>query len=150
MGARNTPPIEAAVSKNRIPPRDGPYQSLSPAALARALINHVRARRHHLPDIAVEDPQWLMTLELFLATEEGRAVSVSSLCFASGVPSTTALRHIRQLEVQGIFKRISHPHDRRIRHVGLSDGARSRVARYLIAITSGEADEEPPPLRSAH
>jgi hypothetical protein len=33
-----------------------------------------------------------MLLELFAAHESGRCVSISSLCYASGVPPTTALR----------------------------------------------------------
>ena len=129
---------------------EGPYSSLPLTVLARMLVNHIRRRPDYLPGMMVEAPQWLMTLELFLAAEEKRSVSVSSLCFASGVPSTTALRHIRALEAQGIFERMSHPRDRRIWHVRLSDGARRKVARYLIAISSGEPMDDERPLRAAH
>jgi len=150
MGTRNSSRLAPRPRGDAKPVGDIPYRSLPPTALARTLINHLNRRPLYLPGVAVEDPQWLMTLELFAAAEEGRAVSVSSLCLSSGVPATTALRHIRALEMGGVFQRASHPRDRRIWHVRLSDGARSQVARYLNAISSGEADEAPPPLRSTH
>jgi DNA-binding MarR family transcriptional regulator len=150
MMNRRHPNRDLLASSNMLARADNPYRSAAPTVLARMLIAHIHRRSHYLPAVAVEDPQWLMTLELFLAAAEGRAVSVSSLCFASRLPSTTALRHIRALEERGFFKRMSHPHDRRIWHVRLSDGAREQVERYLLAISSGEAAEEDPPLRAAH
>jgi len=104
------------------------------ADFARLMLDDARSRSHFLPGAIFEDPQWLMTLDLFIAAEEGREVSVSSLCCASGVPPTTALRHIRYLQAQGIFERISHPHDKRISLVRLAEASRSQVARYLSSI----------------
>ncbi len=40
------------------------------------------------------DPAWDMLLDLTAARVEARRVSVTSLCIASGVPPTTALRWI--------------------------------------------------------
>jgi DNA-binding MarR family transcriptional regulator len=101
------------------------------------MLDHARRRNHFLPNAIFEDPQWLMTLDLFIAGEEGRQVSVSSLCCASGVPPTTALRHIRYLQAQGIFERVSHPNDKRISLMRLADASRSQVTRYLSSIGSG-------------
>jgi DNA-binding MarR family transcriptional regulator len=100
-------------------------------------MEQARRRSQFLPGAIFEDPQWLMTLDLFIAAEEGRDVSVTNLCHASGVPPTTALRHIRHLQDQGIFQRVSHPRDRRISYIRLAESARKQVARYLASIDSG-------------
>lgn len=107
------------------------------ATIARQMLEQARRRGQFLPGAIFEDPQWLMTLDLFIAGEEGREVSVSSLCCASGVPPTTALRHIRYLQTQGIFERVSHPNDKRISLMRLADASRSQVARYLSSIGPG-------------
>lgn len=105
-------------------------------SVARELVEHARRRSQFLPDAVFQDPQWMMTLDLFIASEEGRAVSVSSLCCASGVPPTTALRHIRYLQEQGVFERFSHPNDKRISLVRLAEASRGQLARYLASIGS--------------
>ena len=121
------------------------------ASIARTLVEQLSRRGQYIVGAVFEDPQWLMTLELFIAGEEEREVSVSSLCFASGVPATTALRHIRSLETKGVFRRLSHPKDRRISHVRLSEAARVQVVRYLLSIgASGMLVEDEPPLLAAH
>ena len=104
------------------------------ADFARQMLDQARSRSRFLPGAIFADPQWLMTLDLFIAAEEGREVSVSSLCCASGVPQTTALRHIRYLQAQGIFERKSHPNDKRIALMRLAEASRGQVARYLASI----------------
>lgn len=114
-----------------------PARRHSLVSVARELMEHARRRGQFLPDAVFQDPQWMMTLDLFIAGEEGREVSVSSLCCASGVPPTTALRHIRYLQQQGIFERISHPHDKRISLMRLAEASRGQVARYLNSVGPG-------------
>lgn len=113
-----------------------PQRPRSLVDVAQQVLDHARSRSQFMPGAIFEDPQWLMTLDLFIAAEEGREVSVSSLACASGVPPTTALRHIRYLQAQGIFERISHPNDKRISLVRLADASRSQIARYLSSIGS--------------
>jgi DNA-binding MarR family transcriptional regulator len=118
--------------------------------LARLLVEHTNKRAAFLPNLVLEDPEWLMTLELFIAAEENREVSVTSLCAMSGVPSTTALRHIKSLERKAMFQRVSHPRDKRISHVRLSDAARLQVARYLLSISAFGQMIDEPSLHAAH
>jgi winged helix DNA-binding protein len=119
--------------------------------VAKYLMKTIAMRGRYLPGAVFQDPEWLMTLDLFIAAEEDRAVSVSSLCFVSGVPATTALRHIRSLEEKGIFERVQHPSDRRISHVRLSSRARVQVGRYLTVISRRDmSSDEEPPIRAAH
>ena len=54
-----------------------------------------------------------MLLELFVAHQGGRQVSVESLCHASGVPATTALRHLSLLEKHGLITRDGDAQDNR-------------------------------------
>jgi DNA-binding MarR family transcriptional regulator len=127
-------------------------------AVARMLVSQIHQRRCYWPRVPLGDPHWLMMLELFIAAEEQRLVSVSSLCMAAGVPSTTALRYVRTLEDKDIFERTVHPRDRRICHIQLSAEARRQMERYLTSValafggpalampTCGELQ----PLRSAH
>jgi DNA-binding MarR family transcriptional regulator len=147
-----SPNSRDAAADARANSRDGGALATSLVDLARTLISQLNRRKKYLPEAVFEDPQWLMTLELFVAGEQARAVSVSSLCLSSGVPSTTALRHIRTLETKGFFERIAHPRDRRISHLRLSDGARDQLARYLVSILSSDTEEEDeaPPIRSSH
>lgn len=112
-----------------------------PAAPATALNELVRAARAHwerrkcvLPGLTLEDPRWLMALELLLAAEEGRAVTVTNLTAAAQVPFSTALRHINAMVEEGLLQRVKHPTDGRVAFVTLSaDLARSLTA-YLTAM----------------
>lgn len=84
------------------------------------------------------DPAWDMLLDLTAARAEGRRVSVTSLCIASGVPPTTALRWIGQMTEQGLLVREEDMVDRRRAFVGLSDGAVAAMSRYFEATGSCE------------
>lgn len=59
------------------------------------------------------DPTWAMLLDLLLAKIEGRRISVSSACIASGAPMSTALRLVRRLVGEEVLCRIPDEHDRR-------------------------------------
>lgn len=74
----------------------------------------IRLRRNELLGAPLfRDPAWDMLLELYVAHEQGQDLSVSSLCYASGVPATTALRHIQRLEEHGLIEREGDRHDNR-------------------------------------
>ena len=61
-------------------------------------------------------------------------MSVTSLCIASGVPPTTALRWISQMVEAGLFERVEDDTDRRRVFIGLSDKAASAMAGYFAAL----------------
>ena len=86
------------------------------AALAEFVgrLRQLRMRRNELIGAPLfRDPAWDMLLELFAAHEGGRKVSVSSLCYASGVPPTTALRQIQRLEKHKLLVRKGDSEDNR-------------------------------------
>lgn len=92
----------------------------------------LRSRRRRIfgPGIFGE-PAWDMLLDLYSATLEGRAESVSSVAVASGAPPTTALRWIMLLEESGWVVREPDPNDGRRVLVSLSPRARSAMDLFF-------------------
>jgi len=77
------------------------------------------------------DPAWEMLLDLLLAEFEGRKVSVTSACIASGAPMTTALRLVRRLVEQGILVRYPDESDRRREFLSLSHSVAETLSDYV-------------------
>ena len=80
------------------------------------------------------DPAWDMLLDLTAARVEHTRVSVTSLCIASGVPPTTALRWIGQMTEAGLLERVEDETDRRRVFIRLSADAAERMEACLSAL----------------
>lgn len=100
-------------------------------AAAREEVRRRSDRRLVLGPDLFSDPAWDMLLDLFLARDTGQRVAVSSLCVASGIPTTTALRWIRLLEAQGLLLRERDREDGRRSFVDLTPLARDKVETLL-------------------
>lgn len=87
----------------------------------RAHIKARRAREKFFPIEIMADPAWDMLLDLAAARLEGRPVSVSSLCIAACVPTTTGLRWIKNMIDRGYFERTPDPDDGRRAFVAMSE-----------------------------
>lgn len=109
------------------------------AARVRALLRARRGRCVYFDSGLFADPAWDMMLDLLAARLERRAVSVSSLCLASGVAQTTALRWIGLLVSRGLIVRRRDCSDGRRVLVTLSEGAATRMRACL-----GEFDMDGP------
>jgi len=72
-----------------------------------------------------------MLLELFMQYAGGAKVSVKSLCHASHVPATTALRYIDELERLDLIRRERSPSDRRVSFLSLIDKGVLAMGSYL-------------------
>ncbi|GGI81273.1 hypothetical protein GCM10007973_17230 [Polymorphobacter multimanifer] len=101
------------------------------STLVRKLIRLRRDRDRYFPAEIFADPAWDMLLDLVAARLEGRRVSVSSLCIAASVPTTTALRWIRSLAEAGIFARVTDVADARRTWIDLSDTAHGAMMAWL-------------------
>jgi hypothetical protein len=107
--------------------------------LVRRIIRQRQMRARFFAGDLFADPAWDILLDLTAARAEHRRVSVTSLCIASGVPPTTALRWIGQMTETGLLSRIEDEADRRRAFIALTDRAADAMARYFAALGTGAA-----------
>jgi hypothetical protein len=103
------------------------------ASQVRDLLRARRLREDFLPGDLFADPAWDMLLDLLAARLEQERVSVSSLCIASAVPPTTALRWIRTLTDKGIVRRQADPQDGRRVFIALTEETAEALTRWFAA-----------------
>lgn len=104
------------------------------AVQVRAIIKTRRLRERFFPAELFSDPAWDMLLDLIAARLENKQVSVSSLCIAAAVPTTTGLRWIRTLCDSGVFIRHLDPKDARRAFITLGDAAARSMLDYLASL----------------
>ena len=108
--------------------------SLPDPRLMRRIIRQRQLRSRFFDGELFADPAWDILLDLTAARAEHTRVSVTSLCIASGVPPTTALRWIGQLTDVGLLDRIEDETDRRRAFIALSDKGADAMARYFAEL----------------
>ncbi|SFG31647.1 hypothetical protein SAMN05518801_11614 [Novosphingobium sp. CF614] len=108
--------------------------ALPDARLVRKIIRQRQQRARYFDAGLFADPAWDMLLDLTAARVEHKRVSVTSLCIASGVPPTTALRWIGQMIDAGLFQRVCDDSDRRRAFIELTEKAADAMARYFADI----------------
>ncbi|MFC6620983.1 MarR family transcriptional regulator [Novosphingobium panipatense] len=138
LDPRSATPVPPAASPPSVQPASAGQPQIPDARLVRRIIRQRQLRARFFDGDLFADPAWDMLLDLAASRIEGKRVSVTSLCIASGVPATTALRWIGQMVEAGIFVRISDGTDRRRAFIDLSDTAVQGMARYFaeIALTA--------------
>jgi len=109
-----------------------PPCALSERAIVQSMIRGRRLREKFFDAHLFADPVWDILLELYLAHIEQRRVSVSSLCIAAAVPTTTALRYVNSLIERDIVLRQSNPFDGRMSYVELTERALSQMRAYCV------------------
>ncbi len=102
--------------------------------LVRRIIRQRQLRARFFDGDLFADPAWDMLLDLTAARAEHARVSVTSLCIASGVPPTTALRWIGQMIDAGLLERVEDETDRRRAFITLTDKAADTMARYFAEV----------------
>jgi DNA-binding MarR family transcriptional regulator len=111
-----------------------PRPPLPDPRLVRLIIRQRQLRSQFIDAELFADPAWDILLDLTAARAEHRRVSVTSLCIASGVPPTTALRWIGQMVEAGLLERVEDETDRRRAFIQLSDKAADAMARYFAEL----------------
>ena len=112
-------------------------RSQAPASPGSRIAEIIRARSMRAKFFKAElfaDPAWDMLLDLYRAHLDQYRVSVTSLCTASGVPTSTALRWLRALEEEGLITRRQDPLDGRRTFVALTTAAVQSMDAYFEAI----------------
>jgi len=103
------------------------------AAVARTMLTSRRKMEQFFPGLFA-DPARDMLLDLFVAAEEGRELSVTSCCIAAMVPPTTALRWLAVLKQQGMVLEEPDLRDRRQKLLRLSSHARAQMRSFIDAV----------------
>lgn len=111
-----------------------PAQPVDLYTLATSLLRERRARADGFPELSLGEAEWDMVLDLYVNHCRSGLVSISSACIGSGVPPTTALRHLSCLVERGVVTREPHPDDARVQLASLTPSYVEKVERYLKKI----------------
>ena len=80
------------------------------------------------------DPARDILLDLFVAGEEGRRISISSCCIAASVPPTTALRWIGMLKKRNLIQESVDPGDGRRKWLSLTPQIHDAMRDYVNTV----------------
>lgn len=98
-----------------------------------------RARSGIFPEGLFADPAWDILLSLAQARIEGRATQASNIGIEAGIPPSTALRRVKDLEQTGLVNRWGDPNDRRRDFVQLSEQGMRAFMQYAQKIAEHES-----------
>lgn len=118
--------------------RSNLFESALPVDLValKYIIQSRNKRAIHLDGTLFADPAWDILLALAEAEMEQRRMTISDLCLAAAVPSTTALRWISLMTANEVLARVPDVRDRRRVFIQLSYGASLGMKSYLASIRS--------------
>jgi hypothetical protein len=125
----------SAVAANMAPTANDPV-NMTVDQMQFWLHRTIKARRlrdNFFPSDLFADPAWDILLDLTLAKTESRKISISSACIAASVPTTTALRWVKNLLDAGILVRLPDPNDKRRHYIEISDDSFNRMIAYISA-----------------
>lgn len=100
-------------------------------SLARTIYRFRRKREEIFGPKVFSDGNWDILLDLFIAHEQGRKISISSACLAACVPATTALRHLSALAKYGMISRVADDQDGRSARVALTSSGYEKIVSLL-------------------
>ena len=96
-------------------------------------LRKIRHARSAIPpaDVLFHDPAWDILIDLYIAYNMKKCVSVKSASMASRVPTTTALRHLWHLESLALLERRADPTDKRRFFIQLTEAGLNLVEQIL-------------------
>lgn len=103
-------------------------------AQVRTIVRLREKRADFLDRQLFSDPTWDILLDLTAARLEGKPVPVSSVCAATNVPLSTALRYVRSLVDAGLVRRWKDTEDRRRDMLELEEQTMQAMTRYLADV----------------
>ena len=90
-----------------------------------------RSRREFFDGDLFGEPAWDILLDLYICEKKGERVSITAACLGAGVPETTALRWLKQLEKGGLLLREADRRDARRSFIRLSELGYAKMTAYL-------------------
>lgn len=73
--------------------------------LAEHMLEARRGRLKHFDGELFGEPGWDMLMAIYIAHARGYRMTVTDMCFESGVPQTTALRWLNYIEERALIER---------------------------------------------
>lgn len=123
---------------------DGPSEGEPAArgelvARAKAVLRARRSRARHFNRSIFGEPAWEILLLLFVADAREGRLPVGQLAQSVATPLTTVLRWVGYLEKERLLARKTHPTDKRIAFIELTDQGRESIEAYLseVPISAG-------------
>ena len=108
-------------------------RQIAPGTL-RLIIKARRTRELVLDPKLFADPAWDILLEAYVADLMQTRLSITSLCFGTGVSMTTALRWLRKLEEKGWLERKADLLSARRTCIELTGKGSARMSQYFDTI----------------
>lgn len=105
-------------------------------AVARRELARRAVRSRHLPADLFGEGGWTILLDIFVSESGGSKVSIGDACIASGLPPTTALRHIAFLVEKRLARRIPDSKDQRRHLLHLTDFGRQSLCEALQSMAA--------------
>jgi len=106
----------------------------SAASFARQILAARGRLGNYIDADLFADPARDILLDLFVAGEEGRRISISSCCIAASVPPTTALRWIGMLKKRKLIQESVDPGDGRRKWLSLTPDIHTAMRDYVNAV----------------
>lgn len=111
------------------------FAALRPDSIALSALEYLaelqRMRRESGVLAPLDEPSWMIVLEVYRAEMKGRRLSVSKLCSLDKASQTTAWRRIRDMEDGGLLLRQQDPLDARRSFVSLTEASSQAVAEFM-------------------
>ena len=95
------------------------------------LRNLQRLRSENLPSVLAAEASWEILLDLYVSELRGERASLTAVGGSAGIPLTSALRRIHELEVTGMIVRTPDEKDRRRAAASLTDKGRAAVQSFI-------------------
>lgn len=115
--------------------KGSPPATPRPGSIAQSALDYLSALRRMRRESGVlsplDEPSWMILLEVYRADITGRRLSVSKLCSLDETSQTTAWRRIRSMEEEGLLLREQDPLDARRSYVSLTQASVAAVADFM-------------------
>lgn len=98
-------------------------------AFARTISRELRLRSDIMPHI--DEPRWMILLDIYLAMSEDRDTPFMSAAHASSAPVSTAQRYIHEMTEAGLIAQHRSGQDQRVTLVILTGQGRDLVTQAL-------------------
>jgi FixJ family two-component response regulator len=132
--AQQNNPSSAETQAVALPPVSPEAEREEMLAQVRGIVRMREKRADFLDPQLFSDPTWDILLDLTAARLEDKPVPVSSVCVATNVPLTTALRYVRSMVEAGLIRRWKDTKDRRRDLLELEDQTMVAMTKYLADV----------------